>query len=949
MNMRIFFNTKTLLMISTLFLFALEIKADLVGFTLTSNGNATSGEIINYPDMNRTITSTGLNSSGYSSVNGHTTWGWNAPGSDGWVTSTISTESYISISGSFQMKASNTGPRDFKVQYSLNGSNWYDATMRTSGVIVTQYQITNSFDPQYTFNLPVTCENKTAVQIRWIQNSSTAVDGSTVTSTSTKNASLKGVSIQANPFIAPSTQASNISIISVTPTTIRIGCTVGNGNNRIIKINTTNNFTDPVDDSYPEANSVYSGSGEQVIYNGTNSSMTVTVSNATDIYWFRVYEFNKMDDLTRFINGSASYNPKECRLETIHAPSYTEIKLIRATLGATINTPTTGSIEERGIFWSTTSPVDETSNIISESSSEGGVFKIPDIFVARGTTIYFKGYVTNEYGTILSEESSFSNIPVFTGTGNWETPDRWNVQEVPGLYGDENYSSVEDSPVINGNCTLTSSNQVNNLTINTGRNLTIKPEVLMQVDGTLTNNAGVGGILVKANSAEANGSLIFANGNPSGSVEMYSKAYWIAGNPVNEIFKWQFFGVPVKSTTVGSTFTGYYHVRKWDETILGYENIWGQPLGSATVMNSFDGYEHVQPANKTYIFKGELENRNLSRSLSYTSDAYFAGQHILANPYTAAMPVSAINFGANTESAVYLYNTGTYMDWLNAGGENTPGSGPGTYTVSTPETAGDLGIPSQIPSMQGFLVKAGDPGGFISFDYSNLIVNTERQRVKSKNKVGTRIDLYSNNFRDRMWIFSDDACTNEFDNGWDGRKLLADNRVSQIYALESDGNYQINAVKDINNRIIAFSAGEDTEFKLIFTHQNIQEKYASLFLIDLVENVAVDITANNSEYTFTGNSTYNINRFKIVTELSSVNPVKDASLSFHSINGKINVKNLTGKEVELNIYDLAGKIISVAKISSSIYSELQINLEKGIYTFNCKLDQKAYNSKLIVQ
>jgi len=100
--------------------------------------------------------------------------------------------------------------------------------------------------------------------------------------------------------------------------------------------------------------------------------------------------------------------------------------LVDAVLGATISGPSTGTISDRGIYWSTTSPVDETGNVASLGGSATGVFTLPVSGVDRGTTIYFKGYVTNESGTNLSEEGSFTNIPIFTAlSGNWETGTNW--------------------------------------------------------------------------------------------------------------------------------------------------------------------------------------------------------------------------------------------------------------------------------------------------------------------------------------------------------------------------------------------------------------------------------------------------------------------------------------------------------------------------------------------
>ena len=62
----------------------------------------------------------------------------------------------------------------------------------------------------------------------------------------------------------------------------------------IIKINTTNSFTPPVDGSTYTANSFYS-SGEQVVYSGTGTGMStvnITNLNSSTTYYFKVYAYN---------------------------------------------------------------------------------------------------------------------------------------------------------------------------------------------------------------------------------------------------------------------------------------------------------------------------------------------------------------------------------------------------------------------------------------------------------------------------------------------------------------------------------------------------------------------------------------------------------------------------------------------------------------------------------
>ena len=90
----------------------------------------------------------------------------------------------------------------------------------------------------------------------------------------------------------PTTQASNVVAEWAATTTIDISCTKGDGDRRLIYMNTSNSFTAPTDETTVTANSVWQSSGQQCIYNGTDSSVNVSNTENTTTYYFRVYEFN---------------------------------------------------------------------------------------------------------------------------------------------------------------------------------------------------------------------------------------------------------------------------------------------------------------------------------------------------------------------------------------------------------------------------------------------------------------------------------------------------------------------------------------------------------------------------------------------------------------------------------------------------------------------------------
>jgi hypothetical protein len=140
--------------------------------------------------------------------------------------------------------------------------------------------------------------------------------------------------------------------------------------------------------------------------------------------------------------------------------------------------------------------------------------------------------------------------------------------------------------------------------------------------------------------------------------------------------------------------------------------------------------------------------------------------------------------------------------------------------------------------------------------------------VSAQDLVGTRIDVNKgSNYTDNVWLYSVATCTNNFDNGWDGFKEIGSSRIPQLFAMESDGNYQVDVTNNINNTYLGFIAGQDSVYTLTFSHQNIALAYSSLYLVDSVAGKTIDIYADGTNYTFTAKNKKTVKRFKIVSVL----------------------------------------------------------------------------------
>ena len=654
-----------------------------------------------------------------------------------------------------------------------------------------------------------------------------------------------------------------------------------------------------------------------------------------------------------------------CVNATISSISIQNVTLTTATLHVTI-TPNGSVLDSWGVKWSTTSG-SYNHSIDVVGPTPGGLLTVEMPGLDRSKTIYYMVYSTEGTNTEYSPESSFTNFPIFNiGTGDWNDPTKWNVGEVPGKDGG-------DSPIIKGRCTI-GMNSTNgngnwvceNLTIMPGANLTINQAQGLNVSGVLTNNAAEAGLVIKSEALCANGTLTF-NNDPSqhvlATVEMYSIASWDLDQFKGSKYSWQFFGIHVKTHLFDKITFDNCLVRKYNELSTDDLSLW-TAQSEANTLTEGTGYEIVQQDPKKYVFTGELNNADFYQALNYIPGARFPGQHIFSNPYTAAIDISKIDFNDNAEAAVYLYNTGTYNEWYDNGGSITTDGTirvPGQYVVSTPISAGTLKVPAQIPGMQGFLVKnSATTSGSLTIPYKGYTMkNSELQRVRgikeaeNANKIATRIDLSGTHPADCMWIFTDPKCTNNFDNGWDGKKMMGSAQTPQLYAMEPDGDYQIDAVSDINGTCLGFNAGQDNNFKLIFTHQNAGIRYSGLYLVDLVENKTIDITASGSEYIFNAISTpAPVKRFKIITspEVNTNIPTVSSFLKIINSKGTLIIQNQSNQNGNLTLYTMNG--VAIEKITckaDGITTFSTSSLLPGAYVAKASTNSEMVTERIIIR
>lgn len=105
-------------------------------------------------------------------------------------------------------------------------------------------------------------------------------------------------------------QARQITFYDITNNSISLEWINGNGDNRIVIMNTSNSFTLPINGLDYDADPDYDPPGEQVVFNGNDNFVTVTNLEANTTYWFRVYEEYCAESSPVYYTPTATGNPK---------------------------------------------------------------------------------------------------------------------------------------------------------------------------------------------------------------------------------------------------------------------------------------------------------------------------------------------------------------------------------------------------------------------------------------------------------------------------------------------------------------------------------------------------------------------------------------------------------------------------------------------------------------
>ncbi|MFZ4413424.1 MAG: hypothetical protein ACOYOV_10110 [Bacteroidales bacterium] len=494
--------------------------------------------------------------------------------------------------------------------------------------------------------------------------------------------------------------------------------------------------------------------------------------------------------------------------------------------------------------------------------------------------------------------------------------------------------------------TLNTNFSVNNsLIINTAKLFTIPSTKQLTVFGSFTNNAGTSGFVLQSD-VSGTASLIHSSNNVAATMQRY-----ISGSAED----WHFLSSPVTAQSISGGWTPSgtygngtgYDLYAWNEPT----NCWIYKLNTTSAINwntihpgsSFAvgrGYLYsVQASNPTKLFLGNLNNANISYSLSAISPVdSVKGFNLVGNPYP-----SSIDWQANSgwARANLLNSGGGYDMWI----YNKAASNYGVCNSLT--GSGTNGVSRYIAPMQGFFVRAATAGN-LSMDNTIRVHNGAGGWLKNNEIIDPKIlsvtvQSESNSSSDEIRLQFG------YENSETGAAKLFSPVVTapSLYLPAVGELFSIRYLTDtIDNPSVPvmFKTTIDGSYTIKCNFEF--ERFETLMLEDRQTHYIQNMKAKNT-YNFHASRTDDANRF-VLHFGPNENPLFNelpARIYTDGVRLLIDL-SLVSKETEAFVYDALGRLLLQASLQGSKLHSLDIKAKSQILVVQLKNQQGNICRKL---
>ena len=526
----------------------------------------------------------------------------------------------------------------------------------------------------------------------------------------------------------------------------------------------------------------------------------------------------------------------------------------------------------------------------------------------EGSGITTSDIISGNEGTLTNmtdDDWIISTAPIpfeSSGNGNWASASNW-------LSGQGYPSKTWSRAKINSSITLNQNRELIELSIESGKNLIINPDVQLTVSDSLINKAGNAGLLLKSDHT-GNASLIFAVGTPAATVQRYLNGY------TSDVNGWHEIGSPTDMTVTGSPFEPGSTDPHLDDLYYWREStgVWANYKTNAFNFSQGQGYLVAYQTTSTNNFIGSLTAVDQSYSnMSYTPASSFKGYHLIGNPFTAAIL------------------------WDNGGWTFT---NVGHICAVWDEEGGNYIYPSAgdpIPSTNGFFVEVSSgtntltiPSSARSHNLQNNYKNTELNLLKMK--VTSNVNSYYNIIKVR---FKPDA-TEQWDALYDAHKMHGAETAPGLWTISNNEEFGVNTLalrKKQYDLPLNFKAGVDhADYTLSFENVSSFSENSDLMLEDLFTGNTINLI-KQQDYTFKANKSDSYKRFVLHFYINSSAEMEESDKTIiYSYSNRIMIKSLEDDlEGTLEIMNTLGQMVYSQRVIGQDFISIKLQVNDGVY------------------
>ncbi|EIA08539.1 ice-binding family protein [Flavobacterium frigoris] len=552
----------------------------------------------------------------------------------------------------------------------------------------------------------------------------------------------------------------------------------------------------------------------------------------------------------------------------------------------------------------------------------------------------------NKLTTTTGLIDAFTNSPVMIYGGS-------TIQTIGSnqFLGEKVYNLTVDNAIgvnLNTNFTI-----ANTLLINANKIVSVSPLYQLTAMGTINNNAGASGLVLKSD-ATGTASLLHNSNNVPATVQRY-----ISG-PVEG---WHFLSSPVSNQSisgswlpVGSYGTGNvatgtgYDLYLWDEPSFSFKykqdasSIGWNSVHPGSNFSVGRGYLYsVQAANPTKEFQGNLNNGTINYPITTTATAdpiliELKGFNLVGNPYPSSVDWQATSGWDRTilESSAGGKDMWVWNPTANNYGVFNSVSGVGTNSISR-----------YLAPMQGYFVKAASNGA-IGFDNSVRTHTGAGNWFKNsgiKNGV-IRIDVQSEDNSDADEVLIQFG----YSDSKQGASKLFSHVVTapSLYMRSNSVDYSVRYMTNTaeNTSVpLKFKAGKDGFYNLAFNFDS--KEFDFVKLEDRILKKYATIKPATF-YRFKSSKKDDVNRFVLhFTDLDTA--VENELTALVYMDGSRLVVDLKAVNIqtELLIFDITGKLLLQKDLDGSTVHKLDLNLTTQVLLVSLSNEKGTFNTKVL--